>query len=87
MHYISIQHLFAAGGNQVMVLLRTIVADIVPQEEQTAVYGKMGAYFGLGFILGPVIGGNLLELENGFSYIAFLAAALTATNCGKLKFQ
>lgn len=66
-----------------MVLLKTLVADIVPQEQQTAVYGKLGACFGLGFIMGPVIGGNLLELENGFAYIAYLAAALTAINFGK----
>lgn len=70
-----------------MVLLKTTVADIVPQEQQTAVYGKMGACFGIGFILGPTIGGSLFELENGFAYVAYAAAALTAINCGKFKFQ
>lgn len=66
-----------------MILLKTLTADTVPQDQQTAVYGKMGAMFGAGFILGPLIGGSLLEFDNGFSYIALLAAFLTFSTCGK----
>jgi DHA1 family tetracycline resistance protein-like MFS transporter len=35
------------------------VADISPPEERTRRFGQLGAMFGIGFILGPVIGGLL----------------------------
>ncbi len=35
------------------------IADITPPERRAAVFGKVGAAFGAGFILGPAIGGLL----------------------------
>src|SRR5207237_2299156 len=35
------------------------LADITPPENRAAVFGKVGAAFGAGFILGPAIGGLL----------------------------
>ena len=35
------------------------IADIAPPERRAAVFGKVGAAFGAGFILGPAIGGLL----------------------------
>src|SRR3954466_11309174 len=35
------------------------IADITPAERRAAVFGKIGAAFGAGFILGPAIGGLL----------------------------
>src|SRR4029450_10133831 len=35
------------------------IADVTPPERRAAVFGKIGAAFGAGFILGPAIGGLL----------------------------
>ena len=35
------------------------IADVTPPERRAAVFGKIGAAFGAGFILGPAVGGLL----------------------------
>jgi DHA1 family tetracycline resistance protein-like MFS transporter len=35
------------------------IADIVPKEKRAAAYGMLGAAFGIGFIIGPALGGFL----------------------------
>lgn len=35
------------------------IADVTPQEKRAGAFGMMGAAFGLGFVLGPAIGGLL----------------------------
>ncbi len=54
------------------------IADISPPEEKSANFGLIGAAFGLGFVLGPVIGGLLGELGTRAPFYA--AAALGAAN-------
>src|SRR6201996_6736124 len=39
------------------------IADITPPERRAAVFGKIGAAFGAGFILGPAIGGLLGDID------------------------
>ena len=39
------------------------VADITPPEERARRFGMLGAMFGLGFILGPVMGGLLGDID------------------------
>ena len=39
------------------------VADITPPEERAERFGLLGAMFGIGFILGPVIGGLLGDID------------------------
>ncbi len=39
------------------------VADITPPEERARRFGMLGAMFGIGFVLGPVIGGLLGEIN------------------------
>jgi DHA1 family tetracycline resistance protein-like MFS transporter len=39
------------------------VADITPPEERARRFGMLGAMFGIGFVLGPVIGGLLGEVS------------------------
>ena len=69
------------------------VADITTKENRSKGMGIVGAAFGLGFILGPALGGflsqfNLLESHpewarygiNPFSVVAFVAAGLALLN-------
>lgn len=55
------------------------IADISPPEKRAQNFGLIGAAFGLGFILGPVIGGLLGELGARIPF--FAAAGLALLNC------
>lgn len=54
------------------------VADVSPPEKRSQNFGLIGAAFGLGFIVGPAIGGLLGEY--GVRLPFFAAAALAAVN-------
>lgn len=54
------------------------IADITPGENKAARFGAMGAAFGAGFVLGPVIGGLLAEYGTRMPFIA--AAVLAGSN-------
>lgn len=54
------------------------VADITPREKRSQRFGLIGAAFGLGFIVGPVIGGELGEFGPRAPF--YLAAVLAASN-------
>lgn len=55
------------------------IADVSPPEKRAANFGLVGAAFGLGFILGPALGGLLGE-HYGLRTPFFVAGALAATN-------
>jgi DHA1 family tetracycline resistance protein-like MFS transporter len=55
-----------------------VLADVTPPERRGAVFGLMGAAFGLGFILGPAAGGLLAGLGTRAPFVA--AAALAGLN-------
>ena len=55
------------------------LADISEPHERAKNFGIIGAAFGLGFILGPALGGILGEFSARAPF--FLSAALTASNC------
>jgi MFS transporter, DHA1 family, tetracycline resistance protein len=54
------------------------VADITPPEERARRFGLVGAMFGLGFILGPVLGGLLGAVDVHLPF--FAAGALAIAN-------
>jgi len=54
------------------------IADVTPPEKRAAGFGMMGAAFGLGFILGPLMGGLLGKHDIHYPFYA--AAALTLLN-------
>ncbi len=47
------------GGN--IPVAQAVVADITPPRERAKAFGLIGAAFGLGFIIGPYIGGKLSD--------------------------
>ena len=54
----------AAGGN--IAAAQAYIADVTPKERRAGALGLIGAAFGLGFVLGPAIGG-LLASETAVS--------------------
>ncbi len=55
------------------------VADITEPKDRAKNYGLLGAMFGVGFILGPVMGGVLGDIDVHWPFM--LAGSLTLLNC------
>jgi len=58
------------------------IADVTAPEERAKYMGLLGASQGLGFVLGPALGGVISGVlkGSGFSVAAFTAAGITLTN-------
>ncbi len=54
------------------------IADITPKEKRAAAFGTLGAAFGIGFIIGPVLGGFLGHLHIRLPF--WVAAGLSLLN-------
>ncbi|MNU29736.1 Tetracycline resistance protein, class C [compost metagenome] len=73
--------LFTGLGSGNIAVIQGYVADVTPPERRAARMGLVGAAFGLGFILGPGLGGLLTQPQLGhvgYQLPIFLAAALAA---------
>lgn len=64
------------GAN--MAVAQAYIADITPEAQRTRRFGLFSAMFGVGFILGPVLGGFLGEAWTRAPFLA--AAALNGVN-------
>lgn len=60
------------------VIANAYIADVTAPEERGRAFGLMGAAFGVGFVLGPAIGGLLGEFGPRVPF--FAAAAISALN-------
>ena len=68
-----------AGAMQAnLSVANAYVADITPPEERARRFGMLGAMFGVGFILGPVIGGLLGSVNLRLPF--FVAGGLAFLN-------
>ena len=47
-----------SGGN--ITTARAYIADVTTEENRAKAFGVLGAAFGLGFIVGPALGGGVL---------------------------
>jgi len=65
------------GGN--IVVAQAYVTDIMPERRRTEALGYTMAAFGLGFIVGPAVGGLLASLFGPHVPFLFAAAAALAT--------
>ena len=65
-----------SGAN--IAAAQAAMADITPREERTKAMGLIGAAFGLGFVLGPALGG--IASSYGLHMAPLLAAAITGIN-------
>lgn len=59
-----------------MTVANAYIADVTAPEKRAAAYGMVGAAFGLGFILGPLMGGVLGEINIHLPFYAAGALAL-----------
>lgn len=76
---------FLAGfGGSNIAVAQAYIADVTDEKSRSRGMGLIGAAFGLGFVFGPVIGGNLAAYgysiagygAAGFSFFAFVFAAI-----------
>ncbi len=65
------------GGN--ISVAQAYISDVTPPEDRGRAFGLIGAAFGLGFIIGPVVGGLLAE-RFGYAAPAFVAMAIATIN-------
>ncbi len=61
-----------------MAVAQAYVADITDGYERSAAFGKIGAVFGAGFVLGPALGGVLGQNDPSIPFVA--ASAVTLVN-------
>src|SRR6188768_2780944 len=80
----SLAMLFAArivdglsGGN--ITTARAYIADITTEENRAKAYGMLGAAFGLGFIVGPALGGLFAHISLTAPIWAAAAITIVAT--------
>lgn len=75
--FLFIGHTIAGISGASVATATAYIADITPQEKRAQRFGLIGAAFGLGFIVGPVLGGllGLLGPRWPFYAAAFFAGA------------
>ncbi len=66
-----------ASGN--IPVAQAVVADSTPENKRSTALGVIGAAFGLGLILGPVIGGKLMQISPATPFL--VASFLAFVNC------
>jgi len=63
------------GGN--IAVARAVISDVSPAEHRTRNFGLVGAMFGIGFVLGPYLGGRLSSAGIPFINVFGLHALTT----------
>ncbi|MFO1327494.1 MAG: TCR/Tet family MFS transporter [Rubrivivax sp.] len=74
--------LFSGAMQSNISVANAYVADITPPEDRARRFGMLGAMFGIGFILGPVIGGLLGDRDVRLPFIVAGSLALLNTAYG-----
>ena len=54
------------------------IADVTPPEQRAQAFGLVGAAFGVGFVLGPALGGIMGDIDPRLPF--WVAAAFSLTN-------
>lgn len=70
---------FDCDGNNLAANDRTD-GDNKKERENVHHFGKLSAFMALGYIVGPAIGGYLINEPNGFTYMCFVTGIICAVN-------
>lgn len=76
--WLFVGRLFAGLCGASYVIANAYIADVTAPEDRAKAFGMMGAAFGLGFVIGPAIGGLLGEYGPRVPFL--VAAAVSALN-------
>ncbi|XP_048454018.1 major facilitator superfamily domain-containing protein 9 isoform X1 [Rhincodon typus] len=63
-------------------ILKALLSDLIPEYERPNVMGRFSAASSVGFILGPVLSGYLVELDGGFYTTSFVCSFIFFVNAG-----
>ena len=63
-------------------MTKCIITDTIPKADQMGVLGRNNAISTMAFILGPSIGGHILELDHGFLIICMATTIIFLINSG-----
>jgi MFS transporter, DHA1 family, tetracycline resistance protein len=75
---LAFSRLLLGGVSAVVSTANAYIADTVAPDQRAAKFGMLGAAFGLGFILGPAVGGYLGKIDLHLPF--WVAAGLTFVN-------
>jgi MFS family permease len=67
----------AGFGNANIAVAQAYIADVTTKETRAKGMGLIGAAFGLGFVLGPAIGGGLSAMGMSLAHFGFVALAFS----------
>jgi DHA1 family tetracycline resistance protein-like MFS transporter len=76
--WLFVGRIIAGIAGATFATANAVVADIIPPEKRAKYFGLNGAAWGMGFVIGPVIGGLLGQYGPRVPF--FAAAAFTAVN-------
>ena len=73
--WLLVARIFSGVFSASFTTANAYIADITPPEKRAQAFGMIGAAFGVGFIIGPIIGGQLgaIDLRLPFWFAAGLA--------------
>ncbi len=72
-----VSRLIAGAGNANIAVAQAYVSDVTSEENRTKGMALIGIAFGLGFVLGPAIGGLGVKFGLTLNTIGFIAAGLS----------
>lgn len=77
-----LSRLLAGMGSANLSVAQAYIADITPPQQRAKSMGLIGAAFGLGFIIGPTVGGYMKSMSSPghVDLVGYLAAALCLLN-------
>lgn len=78
----SLIFIFAGIFKHSLSISKAFLSDLACEKERPHVMGRFNAASSMGFILGPVVGGYLAELQGGFYMTSLICTVIFIINAG-----